>query len=307
MSEAKRDDHGRGHPWSLTFNELVGYQRAEFARASAFRTWLIVCQFAVAVPGALSVLVEDGATLYYLAGAGVILLLVWLLLDNQYREHRLAGERARRATLVMQGLGVRISPEEVFDLRNGLKVKTHSARDFEDAGYFATKAEAGTQRLAEMLEESAFWSETLQATSAAVMRSLFGGLLALGVLGIYVAVPFTDSSTMITGLRIFLAILVFGLSSDVLIATRAHAAAARTIGDIRKRLQTAASNGYREADVLYLMSEYNAAVEAAPVVVPLAYKLKRDELNERWRSYVAERVSQDAAKGKATASDQGVA
>lgn len=139
------------------------------------------------------------------------------------------------------------------------------------------------------------------------MRAFFGGLLALGVFGIYVAVPFTDSSSMIIGLRIFLAILVFGLSSDVLMATRAHAAAARTIEGIRKRLQAAASNGYREADVLYLMSEYNAAVEAAPVVVPLAYRLKRDELNERWKAYVAERALQDAAKGNVTAQGQAVA
>lgn len=274
--------------------ELVGYQLAEFKRASNLRTWLILCQFAVAVPGALSVVVDDGVALYFLAAAGVILLLIWFVLDGRYRAHRLAGERARRATLVMQGLGTRISPEEVFDLRNGFKVTPETARSHEDLDYFATKAEPGTRRLLEMLEESAFWSETLQRTSATVMGVFFGTILAIGIGAVLLALPFTYSSNMMIGLRLFLAMLVFGLSSDVLVATRAHAAAALTIGDIRKRLQTAAKNGYGEADVVYLMSEYNAAVEAAPVVVPLAYNLKRNALNERWKAYVADRAVQDA-------------
>ena len=61
-------------PWSLDPDALVGYQRAEFVRASALRNWLIACQFAIAMPGAVSVVVDDGAALYFLAAGGIALL-----------------------------------------------------------------------------------------------------------------------------------------------------------------------------------------------------------------------------------------
>lgn len=294
-------------PWSLGPTELVGYQRAEFARASMLRNWLILCQFAIAMPGAASVVVEDGVVVYFLAAAGVALLLLWLQIDSRYRTHRLAGERARRATLVMQGLGKRISADEIFDLKSAFRVTPEVARLHEDGDYFATKAPSGYRRLAEMLEESAFWTETLQAMSAKAMGAFFSVLLAAGVVTILAAVPFADSSAMMVGVRILLAMLVFALSSDVLMAMRAHAQAAREIKDIRTRLRTSGRNGYDEVDVLFLMSEYNAAVEAAPVVVPLAYRLKRETLNRRWSEYLADRATQSALGGERTALDRATA
>ena len=288
----------RGDPWSFGPTELVGYQRAEFARASVLRSWLIACQFAIAMPGAASVVVEDGVVLYFLAAAGTALLLLWLQLDRWYRSHRLAGERARRATIVMQGLGTRISADEIFDLKGAFLVTPEAARSQRDSSYFASKAPAGYRRLAEMLEESAFWSETLQAASAKAMGAFFGALLAGGIIAALAAVPFAESSAMMAGLRIFLAVLVFALSSDVLMAVRAHAQAAREIKDIRTRLRVAEANGYTEADVLFLMSEYNAAVEAAPVVVPLAYRIKRAELNRRWSEYLEDRTAQGSSGGE---------
>jgi hypothetical protein len=284
-------------PWRLELTQLVGYQRAEFACASKLRTRLIVCQFAIALPGAASVVLDDGIILYFLAAGGLALLLLWLYLDNRYRVHRLAGERARRATLVMQGLGSRISPEEVFDLRNGFEVSNEQARLYEDASYFATSAAPGYQRLAEMLQESAFWSSVLQRASAQTMGALFGTILAVGLVIIIAAVPFAGSSTIMIVTRVFLAVLVFGLSSDVLMAVQSHANAAREIERILQRLRVAASNGSNEADILFLMTDYNAAVEGAPVVVPLAYKLKRSTLNQRWADYLSERAAHGSLSG----------
>jgi hypothetical protein len=276
-------------PWSLPLSELVGHQRAEFARASVLRSWLIACQFAIAVPGAASVLVEDGMALYFLAAAGAALLFTWLHLDRRYRAHRHVGERARRATLIMQGLGQQVSPEEMFDLRNSFKVSAVQAKPYEDKAYFSSSAPPGLRRLGEMLEESAFWSETLQTDSAKAMGALFAFLLVLGLVAVLALVPFADRPTIMAALRIGLAMLVFLLSSDVLAAWRSHEQAARQIRDIQTRLRVAASSGYPQADVLLLMSEYNAAVEAAPVVVPFVYKLKQGALNDRWSRYLMER------------------
>jgi hypothetical protein len=64
---------------SLTSAALVGYLRAEFAKASRLRVWLFILQLLVAIPAAISVVIPDDAklTLYLLAIAGVALLALW--------------------------------------------------------------------------------------------------------------------------------------------------------------------------------------------------------------------------------------
>lgn len=281
---------------ALTLDQIVGYQRAEFDRASSLRTWLIFCQFMVAIPGAVSVLVEDGVRLYYLAGAGAALLALWLYLDSQYRKHRSAGERARRATLIMGGLGKPISPAELLALQGGFKVSTAQGKLREDPNYFATRVAPGLRRLGEMVEESAFWSADLHRWSATAMGALSAALLVLLAVTAFLAIPFTDTPKIMSALRILLALLVFGLSSDVLAAVRGHHQAAAEIRDVLAGMQRAAAEGHPEADVLYLTSEYNAAVEAAPVVVPLVYKLRCETLNQQWTDYQTARDARVPAR-----------
>jgi hypothetical protein len=57
----------------LTIDDLVGYQRAEFSRASKGRARQVVLQFFVAVPAALSVFTDDVLALFVLATGGGIL------------------------------------------------------------------------------------------------------------------------------------------------------------------------------------------------------------------------------------------
>jgi hypothetical protein len=64
---------------SLTAGNLVGYLRSEFAKSGKLRVWLFFIQLAVALPGAISVIVPDDhkVALYVLALAGVALLIAW--------------------------------------------------------------------------------------------------------------------------------------------------------------------------------------------------------------------------------------
>jgi hypothetical protein len=108
--------------------------------------------------------------------------------------------------------------------------------------------------------------------------------------------PYVGRDTYQAIVRIFLALLVFGMSADVVGAFRAHRYAAREIRDIRQRLIAADAAGYPVADVLLAFTDYNAAVENAPESVPKAYACCSQYLNERWADYQRDRDERRAAR-----------
>ena len=87
---------------------------------------------------------------------------------------------------------------------------------------------------------------------------------AIFVLFAFGATPYIARETALTLVRVFLALLVFAMSADVIGSYRAHREAAKDIRDIRQRLITADAAGYPIADVLLAYADYNSAVEGAP-------------------------------------------
>jgi hypothetical protein len=283
---------------SLTSSNLVGYLRAEFAKASRVRVWMFFLQLAAATPAAVAVLIPDRHedALYWLAVAGAVLLIIWWVVNGRYVRVRDAAQAARRAALLLGGLNESLSPGEAQALRERLTVSAAEAQKSEKADYYATTLSPGTDRLGEMLEESAFYSEHLQEISAAVMRgvlAIFALIFAVLAFGV---TPYTARDTGHSLVRVFLAMLAFAMSADVMGAYRAHRATAKRIRDIRQRLITADTAGYPTADVMLAFADYNAAVESAPESVPFAYKLRAEHLGERWADYQRDRDERRASR-----------
>lgn len=277
---------------SLTPANLVGYLRAEFAKAAQLRLGLFILQLGAALPGAIAVVVpdSDGITLYVLAIVGVVLLVIWWVLNNLYVSARSAAQAARRGALLLEGLNQPLSPSEVQSLRERFTVTVERARQCEMADYYATKESPGPARLAEMLEESALYSEHLQRISAKVMLGLlviFALVFLVIALG---SLPYVERNTGFVIVRVILAVMVFVLSADVLGAYRAHRAAEQEIKNIRQRLMTADRAGYPLSDVLLAFVDYNAAVQSAPESVPFVYYWFREDLNQRWEVYQSDRA-----------------
>jgi len=242
----------------------------------------------LAVPAAVSVIVEDGVTLYWLAAAGAFLAIVWWLLEGRYQRVRDAAQAARRAGLIANGLPGSFSPGEHRDLREKFVVTEDEASAAENPDYYASEQQKGPGRLAEMIEESSFYTARLQEISAFIMRLLvaaFGvGFIVLAL----AAVPLGRDELMMTVIRVAFAIFVFVLSSDVYGAMRRHSRAASGARDVYRRLCNARAIGYPQPDVLLALSDYNAIIEAAPESVPFAYEAWKDRLNTRWREYQAD-------------------
>lgn len=283
---------------SVTSGKLVGYLRAEFAKASRLRVWLFFLQLAAAVPAAVAVLISDyhNDWLYWLALTGAVLVISWWFVNGRYTRVRKAAQAARRGALLLGGLNEPLSPGEVQALRERFTVSAAKAQQSEKEDYYATKLPPGPARLGEMLEELAFYSEHLQWISANVTR---GVLVIFAVIFVTIAfgvTPYVGRDTGQTIVRAFLAMLVFGLSADVIGAYRSHRRATNDIRDIRQRLITADAAGYPLADVLLAFADYNTAVESAPESVPYAYKMRVLYLNERWADYQNDRDKRRAAQ-----------
>jgi hypothetical protein len=276
---------------SLTSGNLVGYLRAEFAKAAGLRLKLFFLQLAAAVPAAVAVLIPDhyADALYWLAGAGAVLLIAWWFVNGRYRRIQNAAQAARRGALLLGGLNQSLSPSEAAALRERFTVKAAEAQKCEMADYYATTLPPGPARLGEMLEESAFYSEHLQRISAVVMLGVLVFFAVAFFIITFGVTPYVGRDIGLSIVRVFLAFLVFGMSADVFGAYRAHRDAAKDIRDIRQRLMTADAAGYPLADVLLAFADYNAAVEAAPESVPYAYAMRAEHLNQRWAEYQRDR------------------
>lgn len=262
---------------------LLTHQRAELGQAEWCRGWSLFLQFLVALLAAVSVFSNDGDHLLALAGVGVLVLAIWLVCDGYYRRYRGAGDQARRVLLILHGLNEEVA--ELGVIHTGFTAPVTGLSTVSIEEYFATIAPAGFSRVAEMVDESAFFTADIQRRSGELMLLiLFFLLVVIGLVSFAFGSQLDGSVRVITA-RVFLALTVFLLSSDVLGAAFNHLRAATSMEVIRYRLTAARARGYPQGDVLQAMADYNAAVEGAPLPLPGVYQRRKRDLDRRWADY----------------------
>ncbi|WP_197076971.1 MULTISPECIES: GrpB family protein [Pseudomonas] len=267
-------------------NRLLSHQRAESNRAEKLQMSMMLIQFCVAVVAGLSVYSNNNINLYLYAVAGFVFMLVWLVLGQKQLSHRSAGDQARRAVLLMSGLELEPSAGQQLRISDGFRVPISPNNVRREEDHFATREAPGHKRLAEMIEESSYWTRDLHHISFKAMAVLlFLFIVAVSVVS-GAAVASFDSDNLISLYRVMIAIMIFGISSDALGLLLAYRSSAFAIDEIFKRVEAVAGRGYRKSDVLLLMSDYNAAIERAPITLPGVYKFGRAGLNRRWQAYI---------------------
>ncbi len=274
---------------SFSASQFIGYQRASFDKAQRFRFWVLVSQLFIAATAAASVFSNDRTLQLYLAAAGAVLLVIWLYVAAKHRRYKEDGDQARRVSMILEAFTERPSPAQLFQIFQAFSVTAAQAASKAGTDYYATTASPGNGRLAEMLEESSFWTEKLQEASGAVMAGFLGVVASGAAIGWLVLTPSEDAEMRVSLARVFLALLAFFLSSDVFGALAGHRAAARSICNIRLRLNAAQVRQAPLGDMLILMLDYNAAVEAAPMILPFLYTARRKRLKAQWDTYLTNR------------------
>ncbi|WP_172352516.1 hypothetical protein [Mesorhizobium sp. NZP2298] len=184
------------------------------------------------------------------------------------------------------GLNARFSAEQRLRIFDGFTAPIENKAMVREESYFASRAEPSYLRLAELIEESAYWTRDLQRASAQAMRLVLVAVALLMGFTLWHAMSSMSTDAQVSLARVLVAALVFLLSSDTVGTMIAHKNAADAIDDVLQRVESAAARGYTEPDLLLLLSDYNAVVEGAPVALPGIYQLRRGKLTRRWRAYL---------------------
>lgn len=268
---------------------LLTYQRAELNRSRVFQDLALCAQLGVAIFAAISVYSDKNATQLNFALFGLLLVVVWLILSRKQRSHRVAGDQARRVILLASGLGERFSAEQRLRVFDSFSVSIEDKPLVREEDHFASREEPGHRRLAELIEESAYWTRDLQRGSASWLQIILLSATLLIAAAFWTGVLTLPVDASVSFARVLVVILVFLISSDLLSSIFAYREAAAAIGIILQRVETAAASDYPPPDVMLLMSDYNAVVESAPFALPGVFRWRNVELTKRWRNYLEQK------------------
>lgn len=265
---------------------LIGIQRAGLERASQLQNQCWIAEVCLAATTCAAVFLDKFPNLVYsltiLAFVGTIGLFV---LSSRQKECRGNAERARRASLLVWGLGNVMPAREYTQIRTSFKGDLNRARDLADEKYFASKFPFGYRKLGQMLEENAFWTSNLARTSSVTIWAGFAIVCILAFVTLVAAVGFGDKQVGIMSAKVVCAILTLWVSSDFLGAARALQDLAVAAADIDSRLQ--ALKGQQdctiEEHIFFIIGDYNSAVESSPMFVLSAFKHQAESLNGLWK------------------------
>ena len=142
-----------------------------------------------------------------------------------------------------------------------------------------------------MIEESAFWTRDLQKASGTLSWFVFAGVLALSLFMLAISLPYTDNQHVLLVARVTCTILTFMITTEFYGAAKGYSRTARALERLLLRIDGIIARGYPEADVLLILSDYNAVVETAPLSIPGMYQMRKDKLNKLWIRYKAGAVA----------------
>jgi hypothetical protein len=89
----------------------------------------------------------------------------------------------------------------------------------------------------------------------------------------------------IDGARAVCAILILFVSNEVMGAALAYRDAERMAEQVGNRLELVKATGYRQDDLLLILGDYNAVVEATPMYPKGLYERRREKLNYLWAEH----------------------
>ena len=264
-------------------NQLLGLQRAEFNRSETFSAHSNKLQIMIVVISAIAIFIDDASLVYVLTVCNLLIAMGWLYLSFQAKDSHSVAERARRAVVFSNALGIKLSGKSYTDLKMLFHVDEKDGKKYEDDNYFKSNQDYGNKKLAEIVEESAFWSKHLFKASAKRTWIYFAGTLIISILGLLLLPLFNIGNLDILISQVFCLILIWLVTGNLFTTAVIFTRTAHSIDDIEARLDNIASDKEPDQDVLVIVSDYNALVESTPAIPTDLYDKNRDRLNALWQ------------------------
>jgi hypothetical protein len=145
---------------------LIALQRMEFERAATLDLQQLVLQGIALVLAVAAFFLPDEQWAWFISPVSIVPVLWAFWLIHRSRESRSLAEKARRVTVLVDGLGFRLSASELrrFEALSG--VTNDELNQWAEPNFFATREVHGVKRAVEIAEENAFWSFHLYRSSA---------------------------------------------------------------------------------------------------------------------------------------------
>lgn len=262
---------------------LLGLQRAEFQRAETFGARSNKAQLFIAVIFIPSIFVSEPTLVYALTVLSLVMAILWLYFSHQSEISHSTAEKARRAVVLRNGLGIELSAKYYSDLMMQFKVNENEGGKWEDSNYFKSTSDYGNKKLTDIVEESSFWAKHLFRLSANRQWIYFGATLFASVIGLLVIplLSIGDLSRLIS--HVICLILLWLITGNLFTTAMSFTSTASAIDEIEGRLSNMAKNIKPDEDILVLVGDYNSLLESTPIIPSAIYLKNRDKLNRLWK------------------------
>jgi hypothetical protein len=273
---------------TVNAQRLEGLTSAEFGKAERLFQYSSRVQLGIAIAAGLSIFVTDEMPTLAASILVLVLYLAWAALDWCYRDSRAQAERGRRALMIVDGLGDKVSSGELREVEACFTVTREKGAAAQNPEFFASRKAPGEPRLTEMLEESGFYSCRLYHFSAGWAWRRLTVSFVISIALLLSAIMMADTSQLVTSARLLCTVITFLVSNEVLGAGRAYLRAHQALDGLQARVRSLRQCGYPRGDLLILLADYNSAVESAPMMAPGMYKKHRERLDELWGQHIEE-------------------
>lgn len=263
--------------------KLLGLQRAEFQRAEKLQIWAGRVQIFIVLVSIACVIIQENTFVYALSIVSILLALAWLYISEESKTSHSTAERARRAIVIRNGLGIKLGAKSYSDLIILFKASSDSAKQWEDEEYFKSESEYGNQKLAEIIEESAFWSKFLLQEYAKKSWFIFSCVLVLSVFSLFLITLFDFTQLGKTIGQILCLILMWLITGSLFSKSIKLTSSSNAVDSIEERLNNIILSGDVKEDILIYMGDYNSIIEGTPVIPSKIYLKNKDRLNALWR------------------------
>ncbi|ADM08204.1 hypothetical protein PB2503_00617 [Parvularcula bermudensis HTCC2503] len=262
--------------------DLIGFSREAFDTAQTAQGWSSRLQWVLAVIAVVAVFLPGQELAIVAAGLSLVGAAAIACLRFRQQGFRRYGERVRRATLLAKGLGHELSAHEYQSIEATFGGDRKRATAKADTNYYASRLPPGEDRLIENLYESAFWSADLFKYSARTAWVRFAGLAFAAILVIVTIVPFLSEDLDIILSRIFLVVMTVLVSREVLGDAFNYSMAQHEVCLVLERLEALKGKPNKTADLMLILGDYNAAVEAAPIPQTGVYERRKQNITDSW-------------------------
>lgn len=276
--------------------DLATVMRKEFSTAKRCWLWIILLQVLLLAGAIYAILGASGSTLLVIGLAGLLVPVITFWLKEVAGFHYGLGERIRRLLVIHDGLGRSPSAKEMLEIcADCTSVPSLDPRPL--GKYYDSPLPEGPQRMAHIIEESAFYTRKL----ASVASLYCAAFTAAGILATITLIWYGLQMTLPTELppaggeltseklaRLLSAFLVFfaaGTFASLWRSYKSLAEAARKIFDKCDLLRQDA--GVDQLDVLVAVGSYDSSLAKAPPLPRVIYWLCRTRLHRAWREHMS--------------------